>query len=130
METIAEAEADGVTVADARSLLDSQKSDMRQLQGLVSTLLALVNDFLFFSKLRQGPGNSPVEELVEFKPCVLLEEVGFVGAPVAKTKELKFTSECNVPNDMFLVGPMKDLKRILGNLVRTRACMQERNHNF
>jgi hypothetical protein len=42
MEAMAAAQAEGVTVAEKRRLQEIQKSDMRQLNGLVGTLLALV----------------------------------------------------------------------------------------
>jgi hypothetical protein len=108
-------EAGGVTEADTRQLQDAQHKDMRQLSGLVGTLLLLVDDFLFFSKIRQSPGLVPPAAPVAFKLSVLLEEVAFVGAPLAEQKHLGFTTQCDGLDEV-LLGPAKDLKRILQNL--------------
>jgi hypothetical protein len=40
-------------------MLDSQKKDMRQLSGLVDTLLILISNVLLYSKLQQSPGLIP-----------------------------------------------------------------------
>jgi hypothetical protein len=77
MEAMAAAEAEGVTVEEKCRLLNSQKKDIRQLHGLVGTLLGLVEDFLFFSKIQQV---IPVES--DFKvggQGGLIEEIGFAG---------------------------------------------------
>jgi signal transduction histidine kinase len=114
-------DADGVTLseADTRNLLDGQKKDMRQLSGLVDTLLTLVGNFLLYSTLHQNPDAVLLSnaEPIDFKLCDLLEEVSFVGAPLADQKQLDFTTQCdNLASDV-LLGPVADLKRILGNLV-------------
>jgi signal transduction histidine kinase len=111
------ADAGGVTEADTRNLLDSQKKDMRQLGGLVDTLLILINNFLLYSKLQQSPGLMPPAAPVDFKLCDLLEEVGFVGAPLADQKQLDFEVQCDSLASDALLGPVADLKRVLGNLV-------------
>jgi hypothetical protein len=54
---------------------------------------------------------------VAFTISTLLEEVGFVGAPLASEKHLKFNTECEGLDKMVLVGPAKDLKRIIGNFM-------------
>jgi signal transduction histidine kinase len=116
MDSMLALEAGGATEADTRHLLDAQHKDMRQLNGLVGTLLLLVDDFLFFSKIRQSPDSVPPAAPVAFKLSVLLEEVGFVAAPLAGQKHLGFTMQCDGLDEV-LVGPAKDLKRILQNLV-------------
>jgi signal transduction histidine kinase len=111
-------ETEGMTM-DKRLLLDSQQKDMRQLRALNGTLLALVEDFLFFSKIRQN--SVPLVASEVFKVAGqggLVEEVGFAGQPLAAQKGLRFTMECNGLDDKFLFGNLKNLKRVLGNLVR------------
>jgi len=49
MEASRATQAEGSS-EDTRRSLDGQNADLRQLKGLVGTLLALVDDFLFFSK--------------------------------------------------------------------------------
>jgi signal transduction histidine kinase len=115
MDTVAD--AGGVTEADTRNLLDSQKKDMRQLGGLVDTLLILINNFPLYSKLQQSPGLMPPSASVDFKLCDLLEEVSFVGAPLADQKQIGFEVQCDSLASDALLGPVADLKRILGNLV-------------
>jgi signal transduction histidine kinase len=116
MENMNAADADGVimTEADTRNLLDSQKKDMRQLSGLVDTLLTLVNNFLLYSTQHQK-GLVPPAASVDFKLRTLLDEVGFVGAPLAEQKQLGFEVQCLASDVLF--GPVADLKRVLGNLV-------------
>jgi signal transduction histidine kinase len=121
-EAMAAAEAEGVTESDRHRLLNNQKADMHQLKELVDTLLALVGDFLFFSKLRQqGPGLVPPAESTAFRPCELVEEVGSVSALLASEKCLDVKMPCIDLDKTVLIGPVKNLKRILGNLVHTRT---------
>jgi signal transduction histidine kinase len=75
MEAMAASQVEGVTSAEKHRLQDSQKADMRQLNGLVGTLLTLVEDFLFFSKLRQNSGNVPPVPPAKFVCRDLVEEV-------------------------------------------------------
>jgi signal transduction histidine kinase len=67
MEAMVAAEVEGMPLEEKQSLQKSQKADMRQLDGLVETLLALIEDFLFFSKLRQSPDRVPPSTTTEFR---------------------------------------------------------------
>ena len=116
-EALSAAETEGTTLADMRSLLDRPKQDMGVLKGLVDTLLALIEDFLLFSKLRESPGLVPPAENVAFKTSALLKEVGFVGMPLASEKLLDFETECEDLEGLVFFGPAKDLKRIISNLM-------------
>jgi hypothetical protein len=56
-----------------------------------------------------------------------LNEVGSTGALLAKGKELAFATECDHgSDDARTIGRAKDLKRILGNLVRISPCVLHR----
>jgi signal transduction histidine kinase len=59
----------------------------------------------------------PPAASVEFKLCNLLEEVGFVSAPLADRKQLGFEMQSDSLASNTLVGPVADLNRVLGNLV-------------
>jgi signal transduction histidine kinase len=62
-----------------------------------------------------------------FDVRALLNEVGSTGALLAKGKELAFATECDHgSDDARTIGRAKDLKRILGNLVRISPCVLHR----
>ena len=90
------------------------------MQGLIETLFALVDEFLLFSKLRNGthPSELSLMTPAAFKVCDLLAENRHAGAPLAQRKQLDFVVDCD-PNglDVLLQGPVKSIKRVLGNLV-------------
>jgi hypothetical protein len=54
----------------------------------------------------------PPAESVDFKLFDLLEEVGFVGAPLAEQKQLSFEVQCDSLASDAHFGPVADLKRV------------------